>query len=110
MSSHVEIDVEDQCGGLPPGKANELFNAFQQRGKDAMSVVTAICETVKGTNPNSLSASRVATLHQTVRRRRSHRERSTRNGLWGSSSHLLAMDTSESGECLVPAEFFPQCP
>ena len=28
----VEIDIEDECGGLPPGKAEELFGAFQQRG------------------------------------------------------------------------------
>ena len=30
----VLIEVEDQCGGLPPGKAEELFDAFQQRGED----------------------------------------------------------------------------
>jgi signal transduction histidine kinase len=29
---HVSIDVEDQCGGLPPGKAEELFVAFKQHG------------------------------------------------------------------------------
>jgi signal transduction histidine kinase len=28
----VEIEIEDQCGGLPPGKVEELFGAFQQRG------------------------------------------------------------------------------
>jgi len=27
----VEIEIEDQCGGLPPGKAEELFGAFQER-------------------------------------------------------------------------------
>ena len=30
--TRVEIEIEDQCGGLPPGKAEELFGAFQQRG------------------------------------------------------------------------------
>jgi signal transduction histidine kinase len=30
----VLIEVEDQCGGLPHGKAEELFGAFQQRGED----------------------------------------------------------------------------
>jgi signal transduction histidine kinase len=30
----VEIRVEDACGGLPPGKVEELFGAFQQRGAD----------------------------------------------------------------------------
>jgi len=33
-SSRVLIDVEDECGGLPSGKAEELFGAFQQRGVD----------------------------------------------------------------------------
>jgi signal transduction histidine kinase len=30
----VRIEVEDECGGLPPGKAEELFNAFRQSGED----------------------------------------------------------------------------
>ncbi len=30
----VEIEVEDECGGLPPGKAEELFDAFEQRGTE----------------------------------------------------------------------------
>ena len=30
----VYIDVEDQCGGLPAGKAAELFRPFEQHGKD----------------------------------------------------------------------------
>jgi signal transduction histidine kinase len=32
--ARVLIDVEDECGGLPPGKAEELFEAFEQRGAD----------------------------------------------------------------------------
>ena len=32
VAGHVEIDVEDQCGGLPAGKAEQLFEAFLQRG------------------------------------------------------------------------------
>ena len=31
---HVIIDVEDECGGLPSGKAEDLFAAFAQRGAD----------------------------------------------------------------------------
>jgi len=31
---HVLIEVEDECGGLPPGKAEELFHPFEQRGRD----------------------------------------------------------------------------
>jgi signal transduction histidine kinase len=32
VSDRVLIEVEDQCGGLPPGKADELFRRFEQRG------------------------------------------------------------------------------
>ena len=28
------IEVEDECGGLPPGKAEDLFRPFQQRSAD----------------------------------------------------------------------------
>ncbi len=30
----VLIDIEDECGGLPPGKAAELFQPFHQRAAD----------------------------------------------------------------------------
>ena len=30
----VFIDVEDECGGLPPGKAEDLLRPFEQRGRD----------------------------------------------------------------------------
>lgn len=30
----VRISVEDECGGLPPGKVDQLFGAFRQRGAD----------------------------------------------------------------------------
>lgn len=30
----VTIEVEDQCGGLPSGKAEELFLPFAQRSTD----------------------------------------------------------------------------
>jgi signal transduction histidine kinase len=33
-ASRVLIEVEDGCGGLPSGKAEELFEAFQQKGED----------------------------------------------------------------------------
>jgi signal transduction histidine kinase len=32
IGARVEIEIEDECGGLPPGKADELFGAFKQRG------------------------------------------------------------------------------
>jgi signal transduction histidine kinase len=30
----VLFDIEDECGGLPSGKAEELFRPFEQRGSD----------------------------------------------------------------------------
>lgn len=33
-SERVLIEVEDECGGLPPGRAEELFHPFSQRGGD----------------------------------------------------------------------------
>jgi signal transduction histidine kinase len=31
IDERVLIDVQDQCGGLPPGKVDELFRPFEQR-------------------------------------------------------------------------------
>jgi signal transduction histidine kinase len=33
-TERVFIDVEDECGGLPAGKVDELFSPFQQRSSD----------------------------------------------------------------------------
>ncbi len=32
VGDRVEIEVQDQCGGLPPNKAEQLFGAFRQHG------------------------------------------------------------------------------
>jgi signal transduction histidine kinase len=32
--ARVLIEIEDECGGLPPGKSEELFSPFVQRGED----------------------------------------------------------------------------
>ena len=37
-ASSVLFDVEDECGGLPPGKYDELFRPFEQRGADRRGV------------------------------------------------------------------------
>lgn len=34
LNGQVLVAVEDECGGLPPGKADELFETFQQHGLD----------------------------------------------------------------------------
>ena len=33
-AKRVLIEVEDECGGLPPGKAEQLFRPFERRGAD----------------------------------------------------------------------------
>lgn len=37
-AAQVVIEVEDECGGLPPGKDKELFEPFVQRGSDRRGV------------------------------------------------------------------------
>jgi signal transduction histidine kinase len=34
VEGRVVIEVEDECGGLPPGKAEEMFAPFSRRGAD----------------------------------------------------------------------------
>jgi hypothetical protein len=33
-ADRIRIDVEDHCGGLPPGAVDEVFLPFKQRGED----------------------------------------------------------------------------
>jgi signal transduction histidine kinase len=33
-ADRVLLEIEDECGGLPPGQAEELFHPFMQRGAD----------------------------------------------------------------------------
>jgi signal transduction histidine kinase len=53
----VLIDVEDQCGGLPPGKAEELFQPFEQRGADrsGLGLGLQICHRGVAANDGVLS-------------------------------------------------------
>ena len=37
-ADRVLFEVEDECGGLPPGKAEELFAPYTQRGSDRTGV------------------------------------------------------------------------
>jgi signal transduction histidine kinase len=43
--ARVLVEVEDECGGLPPGKAEDLFRPFEQRGSDrtGLGLGLAIC-------------------------------------------------------------------
>lgn len=44
----VAIEVADECGGLPPGKAEELFRPFQQRGSDRSGLGLGLSICVRG--------------------------------------------------------------
>jgi signal transduction histidine kinase len=37
-AERVVFEVEDECGGLPPGKIEELFQPFEQRGGDRSGI------------------------------------------------------------------------
>ena len=45
VSDRILIDVEDHCGGLPPGSANRMFLPFTQSGEDrsGLGLGLAIC-------------------------------------------------------------------
>ena len=34
QDGRILVEVEDECGGLPPGKTEELFSPFVQKGAD----------------------------------------------------------------------------
>jgi signal transduction histidine kinase len=53
ISSHTKgdrvlIDVQDQCGGLPPGKKEDLFRPFEQRGSDLTGMGLGLSISMKG--------------------------------------------------------------
>jgi signal transduction histidine kinase len=52
----VLIDVEDQCGGLPPGKVEELFRPYEQRGTDrtGLGLGLSICHRGAQANDGSI--------------------------------------------------------
>jgi signal transduction histidine kinase len=50
--ARVMIEVEDQCGGLPPGRAEELFEAFKQRGDDRSGLGLGLFISRKGIEAN----------------------------------------------------------
>jgi signal transduction histidine kinase len=44
----VVIEVEDECGGLPPGKAESLFDAYAQHGSDRTGLGLGLAICLKG--------------------------------------------------------------
>ena len=51
-SDRVLIDVEDECGGLPPGKQEDLFRPFEQRGVDKTGLGLGLSISMKGVRAN----------------------------------------------------------
>jgi len=48
VASRVEIDIEDECGGLPLGKAEQLLHALQQRGTERSGLGLGLLISRKG--------------------------------------------------------------
>jgi signal transduction histidine kinase len=44
----VLIDVQDECGGLPPGKSEDLFRPFEQRGQNKSGIGLGLTISLKG--------------------------------------------------------------
>ena len=51
-TTRVLIDVEDRCGGLPPGKAEELFRPFEQRAHDRSGLGLGLAIAYRGARVN----------------------------------------------------------
>jgi signal transduction histidine kinase len=56
-ADRIRIDVEDHCGGLPPGAVEEVFLPFKQRGEDrsGLGLGLAICRRSVEANNGVLS-------------------------------------------------------
>lgn len=52
-ADRVFIEVEDECGGLPPGKTEELFQPYSQRGDDRSGVGLGLAICLKAAKANS---------------------------------------------------------
>jgi signal transduction histidine kinase len=56
-SDRVLIDIADECGGLPPGKVEELFQPFEQRSEDrsGLGLGLSLCRRSIAANGGALS-------------------------------------------------------
>jgi signal transduction histidine kinase len=48
IGQRVSIEVQDECGGLPPGKAEELFLPFERRGVNRSGLGLGLSISLKG--------------------------------------------------------------
>jgi signal transduction histidine kinase len=51
-SDRVFFEIEDECGGLPPGKTEDLFRPFEQRGRDLSGVGLGLSICLKAAKAN----------------------------------------------------------
>lgn len=51
-AEHVLFEIEDQCGGLPPGSIAGLFRPFEQRGTDRSGVGLGLAICLKAARAN----------------------------------------------------------
>jgi signal transduction histidine kinase len=51
-ADRVRIEVSDECGGLPPGKSEDLFRAFEQRGSDRTGLGLGLAISRRGVEEN----------------------------------------------------------
>jgi signal transduction histidine kinase len=51
-ADRVMMDIEDACGGLPPGKIEELFQPFEQRGADRTGLGLGLSISQRGVAAN----------------------------------------------------------
>jgi signal transduction histidine kinase len=51
-ADRVLIEVEDECGGLPPGDSEELFKVFEQRGGDRSGLGLGLAISRRGVEAN----------------------------------------------------------
>ena len=52
LNDRVLIDIDAECGGLPPGQSEELFQPFQQRDKDRSGLGLGLSISRRGVEAN----------------------------------------------------------
>ena len=52
VGDRILIEVEDRCGGLPPGAADEIFHSFTQKGEDRSGVGLGLSLARRGVEAN----------------------------------------------------------
>ena len=52
VADRVLIEIADECGGLPPGRAEDLFRPFEQRGADRRGLGLGLAICLRGIEAN----------------------------------------------------------